>query len=152
MLAAPVADYLAQKYESGEPSAIFAAVKTWDEYLNCFNLNHGAELLTKRLALLYKPFSIYADYKPWREETSEVLSRATLDGESAVELWYPAGKRVLESVVASVSLLPIIAYYLHKIEEWGYVFQECKICVKDFVAKSRHYELCGDGCRRVPRK
>ena len=29
------------------------------------------------------------------------------------------------------------------------MFQQCKICGKDFVAKSRHYELCGDECRRV---
>ena len=62
---------------------------------------------------------------------------------------YPTGKRVLECVVASASLLPIIAYYLHKIAEWGYVFQECKVCDKDFLARSRHYELCGDECRRV---
>ena len=33
-MAAPVADFLRGKYESGEPSALFAAVKTWDEYLN----------------------------------------------------------------------------------------------------------------------
>ena len=147
--AAPVGEFLARKSENGEPSALFAAVKTWDEYLNCFNLNHGADLLTERLALLYKPFAIYADYKPCREKTPETLSRATLDGESAVELWYPAGKRVLESVVASASLLPIIAYYLYKIAEWGYVFQECKVCGKDFLARSRHYELCSDECRRV---
>ena len=148
-MSAPVGIFLAEKYESGEPSVIFAAVKTWDEYLNCFNLNHGADLLTERLALLYKPFAVYADYKPWREETAETLSRATLDGESAVELWYPVGKRVLECVVASASLMPIIAYYLHKIEEWGYVFQECKVCGKDFLARSRHYELCSDECRKV---
>ena len=52
-MAAPVAAWLQWKYESGEPSAMFAAVKTWDEYLNCFNLNHGADLLTDRLAMLY---------------------------------------------------------------------------------------------------
>jgi hypothetical protein len=148
-MSAPVGEYLREKADSAEPSAIFAAVKTRDEYLDCFNLNHGADLLTERLALLYKPFAIYADYKPWREETAETLSRATFDGESAVELWYPTGKRVFESVVASVSLLPIIAYNLHKIEEWGYVFQVCKVCGKDFLARSRHYELCSDECRKV---
>jgi hypothetical protein len=29
------------------------------------------------------------------------------------------------------------------------VFQQCKVCGKDFLARSRHYELCGDVCRRV---
>jgi hypothetical protein len=56
---------------------------------------------------------------------------------------------VLECVVASASLLPIIAYYLHKIEECGYVFQECKVCGKDFLARSRHYERCSDECRKA---
>jgi hypothetical protein len=52
-------------------------------------------------------------------------------------------------VAAFASLLPIIQYYLHKLNEWGYVFQQCKICGRHFVARSRHYELCGDECRRV---
>jgi hypothetical protein len=147
--AAPVSDFLRGKYESGEPSALFAAVRTWDEYLNCFNLNHGADLLTERLAMLYKPFAVYADYKPWHDEAKDALSRATRDGESAVELWYPVGRRVLECVAASVSLLPIVAYYLHKIAEWGFVFQVCKVCGKDFLARSRHYELCSDECRKI---
>ncbi len=150
--AAPAGAYLRTKYESGEPSALFAAVRTWDEYLNCFNRNHGADLLTKRLAMLSKPFSVYADYRPWHESAAEVLSRAVHEGESAVELWYPAGntgRRVSECVVASSSLLPVIAYYMHKITEWKFVFQRCKVCGKDFLARSRHYELCSDDCRKV---
>jgi hypothetical protein len=79
-----------------------------------------------------------------------------------VELWYlkhlderqgkrpanPTSKRVMECVAASASLMPVIAYYLHKVEEWRYVFQQCKVCGKDFLARSRHYELCSDGCRK----
>jgi hypothetical protein len=148
-LAAPVADRLKTKYDSGEPSALFAAVRTWDEYLNCFNLNHGVDLLTERLSTLYKPFAIYADYKLWRGEAVAALSVAMRDGESSCDLWYPAAKRPFECVAVSASLLPVIAYYLHKIGEWGFVFQQCKVCGKHFVARSRHYELCGDGCRRV---
>jgi hypothetical protein len=148
-LAAPVGEYLRGKYESGEPSAIFAAVRTWDEYLNCFNLNHGADLLTERLSTLHKPFSVYADYKPWREESAAALSVALRDGESSVELWYPVAKRLIECVAVSASFLPLIAYYLYKIAEWGFVFQQCKVCGKDFLARSRHYELCGDECRQV---
>ena len=82
--AAPVSDFLRMKYESSEPSAMFAAIKTWDEYLNCFNLNHGADLLTDRLSMLYKPFIIYGDYKPWKEEAAAALSNALRDGESSV--------------------------------------------------------------------
>ena len=148
-MAAPVADFLRGKYESGEPAALFAAVKTWDEYLNCYNLNHGADLLIGRLSALYRPFFLYGDYRPWQEEAAAALSNVLRDEEAAVELWYPVLKRSFECVVASVSFLPLIAYYLHKIEDWGFVFQRCKVCGADFLARSRHYELCSDGCRKV---
>ncbi len=148
-VAAPVGDYLRRKSETGEPSVLFAAIRTWEEYLNCFNLNRGTDLLTDRLAMLYKPFSIYADYRPWHDGAADALSRALRDGETVVELWYPAGKRVLECVAASASLLPVIAYYLHRIAEWKFVFQRCKVCGEDFLARSRHYELCSDECRKV---
>jgi hypothetical protein len=146
--AAPVADFLRYKYRSGEPSALFAAVKTWDEYLTCFNLNHGADLLISRLSALYRPFFLYGDNRPWQEEVAAALSKVLRDEEAAVELWYPALKRSCECVVASASFLPVIAYYLHKIEEWSFVFQKCKVCGSDFLARSHHYELCSDECRK----
>jgi hypothetical protein len=143
------AEYLRKKGDSGEPSALFAAMNTWDHYLTCFNFNHGTHLLTMRLTMLYKPFAIFDVSKPWREDAAKILSCATHDGESTVEIWYPAGKRVLECVIASASLLPVIVYYLHKIAEWRYVFQQCKVCGRAFLARSRHYELCSDKCRKV---
>jgi hypothetical protein len=147
-MAAPVSDFLTSKYTSGEPSAMFAAVRTWDEYLNCFHLNNGADLLIQRLSTLYRPFILYGDYRPWQDEAAAALSKVLLDEESAVELWYPVLKRSFEYVVASASFLPLIAYYLHKVVEWRYVFQECKVCGKEFLARSRHYELCSDACRK----
>ena len=148
-LVAPVCEFLAQKYESGEPSAMFAAIRTWEEYLNCFNLNHGAEILTERLVALYRPFVLYAENRPWEEFAPSAMAAALRDSDTEVSLWYPVKKRPFEVVVAFSSLLPVIQHYLFKLNEWGYVFQQCKICGRDFVAKSRHYELCGDGCRRV---
>ena len=58
-------------------------------------------------------------------------------------------KRSFECVVTSVSFLPLIAYYLHKIDEWRFVFQGCKVCGEHFLARSRHYELCSDTCRKA---
>jgi len=147
-MAALVSDFLRRKYESGEPSAMFAAIRTWEDYLNCYNMNHGADMLNDRLAMLYKPFDIYADHKPWCKEADGALTNAWQDRESQVELWYPVAKRSLETVVAAASLLPLIFYYLHKVEEWQLVFQKCKVCGKDFLARSRHFELCSDECRR----
>jgi len=159
---APVADWLTAKYKSDEPSAVFAAIRTWEEYLICFKLNHGADLLTDKLSMLYKPFAIYSEYKPWRDEAAAALSNALRDGESNVELWYleqPDDKPVkrksiltqkqrFEVIAASSSFLPVIFYYLNKLNEWRFVFQECKVCYNDFLARSRHYELCSDDCRK----
>jgi hypothetical protein len=147
-MAAPVLDFLFEKYKSGEPSAVFAAIRTWENYLNCFNMNHGAGVLSDRLAMLYKPFCIYADCKPWRKETAAALPNAWRDEESQVELWYPVAKRTLETVVTASSFLPLIFYYLHKIREWQLVFQYCKVCGKNFLARSRHFELCSAACRK----
>lgn len=147
-IAAPVSDFLRGKCAGGEPSAMFAAIRTWEEYLNCFNLNHGADMLIRRLSTLYRPFFLYGHSRPWQEETAATLSQVLHEEEAAVELWYPALKRSFEYVVASASFLPVIAYYLHKIEEWGFVFGRCKVCGNDFLARSRHYELCSDECRK----
>ena len=76
------------------------------------------------------------------------MSNALRDGESGVELWYPVAKRPFETVVAFSSFLPVIFYCLHKVGEWGLVFQECKVCGCHFLARSRHYELCSDKCRK----
>ncbi len=148
-MAAPVSDFLRSKYDSGEPSTLFAAARTWDEYLNCFHMNHGPDLLIQRLSTLYRPFILYGDYRPWQDEAAAALSKVLRDEESAVELWYPALKRSFEYVIASASFLPLIAYYQHKVEEWKLVFQKCKVCGADFLARSRHYELCSDACRKV---
>ena len=141
----PYIDFLREKANGGEPSAMFAAIHTWEEYLNCYNLNHGADLFTERTAALYRPF--FRDEK-LRETDNDILNPIK-DIDSQVELWYPAAKRPFECVVGFSSFLPLIAYYLNRIGEWGHVFQKCKVCGKDFLARSRHYELCSDKCRKV---
>jgi hypothetical protein len=149
-ITAPVSEFLRGKHDSVEPSAVFAATRTWEDYLNCYNMKNGDDILTDKLFVLYRPFDIYAHNKPWKlNSASAVMTDAVRDGESGVELWYPVVKRPFETVVATSSLLPIISYYLHRIEEWRFVFQRCKVCKGFFLARSGHYELCSDKCRKV---
>ena len=145
----PVSEFLTAKYNSGEPSAMFAAVRTWDDYLSFYNQNRGATLLSDHLFMLYKPFMVYGDHRSWHKEAADALKNALRHGESQVELWYPVAKRSFEAVVAFSSFFPIVFHYLHKIDEWRFVFQECKVCDKYFLARSRHYELCSDECRKL---
>ena len=147
-MASPVSDWLKDKYATGEPSAMFAAIRTWEEYLYCYSINHGADLLINRLNLLYRPFFLYSEHKPWQKK-ADSLSQPIHDGESQVELWCPVNKRPFECVVASASFQPLIYYYLHKMKGWKYIFQTCKVCDKYFLARSKHYELCSDECRKA---
>ena len=145
----PVQEFLQAKYTSSEPSAVFAAIRTWEEYTNpVHEKSKTTDAFTGKLHMLYKPFQVYEKYRPWHELAVTDLSYAIPREESAVELWYPLAKRPFETVVTSSSLLPIIFYYMHKIAEWGFVFQQCKICDAYFLARSRHYELCSDECRK----
>jgi len=148
-MATPVQEFLQTKYASGEPSAIFAAIRTWEEYINPINEKaKTADAFTDKLHMMYKPFQVYDKYKPWHKKAAAALSSALQNGESAVELWYPVAKRTLETVVTSSSFLPLIFYYTHKISEWGYVYLRCKICDAFFLARNRHFELCSDECRK----
>ena len=112
-MVAPVQEFLQVKYKTGEPSAMFAAIRTWEDYIHYFNRNRGADLLSDSLFALYKPFRVYSQHKPWHEESTAALSVALQNGESSVELWYPVAKRSFETVVTSSSFLPIIFYYTH---------------------------------------
>ena len=47
----PCADFLRQKYENGEPSAMFAAINIWENYLKCYNVNHGADIFKDKSAI-----------------------------------------------------------------------------------------------------
>lgn len=145
----PCVDFLRGKYENGEPSAMFAAIRIWENYLRCYNMNHGADLFVDKSAMLCKPFHALGDYKLWELQAVKALQSALQTEESQVELWYPMTKRPFECVVAYSSFLPLIFYYLNKINEWGLVVQSCKVCDSLFFARSRHFELCGDECRKV---
>ena len=148
-LAALCADFLRGKVEGGNPTAMFAAIRTWDEYLNRYNQNHGPDLFVERTSLLYRPFFLYGEARPWKEEAEAALAQAIHDGESQVELWYPVRKRPFECVVAFASFQPVIFYYLQRIREWGLHFMACGMCGKDFLAPTRRYEYCSGECRKA---
>ena len=55
-----------------------------------------------------------------------------------------------EFVMAEKSMLPLLHYYLYRLEDWGMCFRICAVCGMKFVAESGHYSLCGDKeCERV---
>ena len=149
----PYVDFLRNKYESDEPSAMFAAVKTWEEYWQCFSIANGSDVFLGRVNKLYKPFSVLNQRnRLWETKSTKALSTALFADESQVGLFYPSKKLTAERsecVVTSTSFTPIIFYYLKRIEEWGLIFQRCKICGVHFLTTSKHFELCSEKCRKV---
>ena len=156
----PYIKFLQRKYESGEPSALFAAVKTWEDYWRCFGIADGSDVFLGRTAKLYKPFFVFSECnRLWEIKATKALSSAFFAEESRVELWYPIitndKKRIFKSgercecVVARSSFIPIIFYYLNRIEEWGLIFQKCKVCGIHFLTTSKHFEICSDKCRKA---
>jgi hypothetical protein len=118
----------------------------------------GVDIIFREMISMGKP---YPKYRVYNEAVSLTIENVTDNvsfaklffkeqemQQKAVELWYPVAKRPFETVVAVSSLLPVVAYCLYKIAEWGFVFQQCKVCGNDFLARSRHYELCSDVCRK----
>jgi hypothetical protein len=129
---------------------MFAAAKTWEDYCRCYSLKGGSDIFLGRVAKLYKPFFVFS--RLWETKATKVLSTALFAEESQVELWYSSTKRTVERsecIVAHSSMIPLIFYYLKRIEEWGLVFQQCKICGIHFLTTSKHFELCSDDCRKI---
>ncbi|MDR2532283.1 MAG: hypothetical protein LBC82_05510 [Oscillospiraceae bacterium] len=150
----PYIGFLEQKYMSGEPTAMFAAVKTWEIYWQHFKGKDGSEKFLNRVGKLYRPFFGLREHNLnlWQLSSANVMSAVLFTEESQIELWQPLKKRNArrgECVVTSSSFIPIIFYYLERFEEWGLQLKKCKICGTGFLAESRHYELCSNKCRKV---
>jgi hypothetical protein len=145
----PANKFLREKYASGEPSAMFAALRFWSEYLNCYRLDHSADLFSQRTETLTRTFFVYDNLEKRTEEVTAPMDSVLRGSDSQAELWYPVKKKPFECVAVHSSFLPVITYYLQKLAEWKYVYQVCKVCGVTFTAKSRHYELCSDKCRKV---
>lgn len=82
------------------------------------------------------------------EHVSETFEKRLYRDETDLKIWYPWRECQQECVVAEESLLPLILYYLHRMDDWGLCFRICEVCGKIFVASSGHYCLCSDACER----
>jgi hypothetical protein len=78
-IAQPALDFMRIKYSSDEPTAVFAAVRLWELNLYCYNQNHGAELLSQNNAVLYRPFTLFGQHKPWRSQDTGAFSKPMSD-------------------------------------------------------------------------
>ena len=54
-----------------------------------------------------------------------------------------------ECVMAEDSLVPLLLYYLRRLDDWGMCFRVCEVCGKIFVAENGHFCLCSTDCEKV---
>ncbi|ADU26492.1 hypothetical protein [Ethanoligenens harbinense] len=145
--AQPAKDCLQRQYAQNDPVRQYLAIQTWREYLKCYFQDHSADKLAHQTNLLYRPLYSYDERQIWDEPVDRLHSRISLRAESSIQLWYPNRKTRLECALTTYSLQPIILYYLQRLHDWKLHIQECKVCGKFFLAKSRRYALCSPKCR-----
>ena len=69
--------------------------------------------------------------------------------ETDLRIWYPWRECDQEYAVMEDALLPLMLYYLRRLDDWGLCIRVCEVCGKIFVADSNHYCLCGDdACKK----
>lgn len=151
-------EFLAKKYLTDDPVRMYAAFRIWNGYLlareprdreaACERFMRKAERFTA--TFMGSPPLSFDDStgKPSQLNISHHIFGSVPLEDTRLDLWYPDNKRKMECVAAYVSLYPVIAYYLSRLNDWGLYFRKCRVCGKVFLAKSLRYELCSDKCRK----
>ena len=142
------ANYCTEMYSSGDPFAMYTAIRLWDGYLRAReprDRNQAAELFKLDLMGLISPLEKYTPDELLDRSITDMI-RKTGD-EMKMDVWYPA-KTALECVTAYRSFLPVIMYYHARLADWNLYFRTCKVCGRVFLAKSQKYTMCSDKCRQ----
>ena len=142
------ADFCAEMYQSGNPLAIYTAIRLWDGYLRAReprDREQAAELFKVDLMGLISPLERYTAEILLDHSITDTI-RQTGD-EMRMDIWYPA-RTGMECVTAYRSFLPVIMYYHARLSDWSLYFRTCKVCGRVFLAKSQKYTMCSDKCRQ----
>lgn len=157
-LEAAAGQFLAGKFETGEPICLYTAFRIWNGYLIArekYKREAACKGFMQEMSRLTMAFQIEDAMQydidsgiPKTLDMGGVYFRGTPAEHTRLDLWFPDGQRRTECVAAHDSFLPLITYYLNRLRDWGLYFRQCKVCGKYFLAKSQRYELCSDKCRK----
>ena len=142
-------DFCTKKYQSGDPLAIYAAIRLWDGYLRAReprDRDRAAELFKLDLMGLISPLEKYSHDALLNRSITDTIRES--GNEMKMDVWYPARTDV-ECVTAYRSFLPVIMYYHARLADWSFYFRTCKVCGRVFLAKSLKYTICSDKCRKI---
>lgn len=149
---------LQNKLTSDNAISVFVAGRALAYYYpekNDMRNKHRTELFEQQMLILTRSFREVLlskenlDWEIIMERLGELFHYTMLRSETDLRIWYPWNKCNEECVVAEESLLPLLLYYLRRLQEWGMCFRICEVCGKIFVAESGHYCLCSAECEKV---
>ena len=150
--------FLAEKYATGDPVRMYAAVRIWNEYLKARlprDRNTASERFLQKTSALTIAFHTDSplDFdkntgKAIRFDLTRRMWGRIPEQALRLDLWYPDRKNMTECVSAYHSFYPLLIYYMNRLSEWGLNFCKCKVCGKVFLAQSLRYELCSEKCRK----
>ncbi len=147
------AEFLRGKFEEGNASAKYAALRIWNEYLLClYDRNQDKKAFQYTAQLLTRPFQHYLHHKPWDKLPDDIINRSLSIEDSRISLLYPYARQKAEYAVVQNSLQPLLYYYMRRLADWGLRFRQCKVCGKYFLAESQKYMICSAKCRKIQGK
>ena len=149
---------LEKQLASENAISVFIAGRTLSYYCpgkNDWSNEQYAEALERNMLILTRSFKeriLWEDSLKLEKimEKIGLLFRFTMmRSETDLCIWYPWKNCGQECVVVQDSLLPLLMYYLRRLDDWGLCFRVCEVCGKYFVAESGHYCLCSTACEKV---
>ncbi|MCD8148778.1 MAG: DUF6076 domain-containing protein [Clostridiales bacterium] len=153
------ADFLTAEALTGDPAKLYAAYRIWNGYLIAREYRDreaACDRFTREISHLLLAFRLESAMfydresgKAERFQADTLYYGRTPEADTCLTLWFPDSQRTSECAVAYESFLPLVTYYLNRLNDWGLCFRQCKVCGKYFLAKSQRYELCSDKCRKA---
>ena len=154
----PAREWFQEQYSNGKendtPELVFAAVRTWHEYLVCWHEGTSSKRFKTRTDTLYRMFYEYNRRKMLIESFDEIESifeETALRNRSRFEIIPESDNCPVEYIRSSSSFRMILLYYLNKLCKWEYLFKICAKCKRHFLTRTRQSQFCSDSCRKKRR-
>ena len=140
-------------YHSGNPVYCFTALLLWQEYHRACKSKNVSDAIIDTFDDITLPlrFNIMEDVKH-RQEMNKKNPVAFMERDFTkhqVSLLYDYSKDTKEYGASSISVLPLVIYYLKRIYENGKYLQTCPMCDNVFIAKTAGMTTyCSDECKK----
>ncbi len=150
--------FLSEQYDSGNPAQMYCAVRIWNDYLIA-KLPRDRKIAVEHYhhTVTALPFVFHFEEKhsPFEEakrteriDPHHKIAMAATPYGTKLELRYASAKGGMECAMVYESFSAFMAYYFHRLHEFGLQYVQCQYCGNYFLARSRHHGLCSETCQK----